>query len=233
MPVDDAGDVAGEFRRVRKEIERLKIGSAPVGGGDSSHAGAGVESVQLGVDALADGDYSTAAGSDANALGANTSAFGKYALAVDDDDSAFGHYSWAENGEATALGKHAYARHAGSTALGADSATTAANQVMLGTSGDTVVVPGTFSNPSARHLKQNITPAPDQPGIFPELVEYEYIAAPGRLRLGYIADDLIGTDAERFVTFDDDGRPAGIDYLGLLVAQVAKLHARITELERG
>jgi hypothetical protein len=41
----------------------------------------------------------------------------------------------------------------------------------------------------------------------------------------------VGTDAERFVQLDSDGRPSAIDYLGLLIAQVARLNDRITELE--
>jgi hypothetical protein len=109
--------------------------------------------------------------------------------------------------------------------------TSAAWQIMLGSSSHTVVVPGTFSNPSARRLKQNIIPAPTLSDIFPEITEWEYIDGDGRRRLGYIADDLVGTDAERFVTFDDDGRPSGIDYLGLLIVQVAQMRAEITALQ--
>jgi hypothetical protein len=110
--------------------------------------------------------------------------------------------------------------------------TTAAWQIMLGTVSHTVVVPGTFSNPSARRLKQNIIPAPNLSDLFPDLTEWEYIDGDGRRRLGYIADELVGTDAERFVTFDDDGRPAGIDYLGLLIVQVAQMRAEITALQK-
>jgi hypothetical protein len=132
---------------------------------------------------------------------------------------------------ATSLGAFANALHDDSTAIGTGADTTAADQIMLGTSGMTVVVPGTFSNPSARRLKRNIIPAPVLADVFPELTEWEYIDGDGRRRLGYIADDLVGTDAERFVTFDDDGRPSGIDYLGLLVVQVAQMRAEITALQ--
>jgi hypothetical protein len=132
---------------------------------------------------------------------------------------------------ATSLGAFANALHDDSTAIGTGADTTAADQIMLGTSGMTVVVPGTFSNPSARRLKRNIIPAPKLSDIFPELTEWEYIDGDGRRRLGYIADDLVGTDAERFVTFDDDGRPAGIDYIGLLIVQVAQMRAEIAALQ--
>jgi hypothetical protein len=124
--------------------------------------------------------------------------------------------------------------------VGADAETTAANQIRLGVGGltpDTVSVPGnltvqgTFSNPSARHLKQNIIPAPPLVSVFPEVFEWEYIEGDGRRRIGPIADELLGTDAERFLTFDDDGRVAGIESVALLTAQVAALHARLTALE--
>ena len=45
-----------------------------------------------------------------------------------------------------------------------------------------------------------------------------------------MADDLLGTEAERFVTFDAKGRVAGIETLGLHGAQIAALHAENTEL---
>ena len=102
--------------------------------------------------------------------------------------------------------------------------------MMLGTNLTTVVVPGPFSNPSARRLKQNIEPVV-LPDVFPELVEYEYKAAPGVRRVGHIADDLVGTDAERYVTRDDDGEVSGIAYVDLHTAQIAALLARIERLE--
>jgi hypothetical protein len=117
--------------------------------------------------------------------------------------------------------------------------TTAADQVMLGTADHTVVVPGTFSNPSARRLKRNIVPAPCLSSIFPTQYEWEYIADEKRRRhVGPIADELLGTDAERFLTFDDEGSVAGIDKLGLYGAQISVLRqenddlkARLTVLE--
>jgi hypothetical protein len=133
---------------------------------------------------------------------------------------------------ATSLGAFANALHDDSTAIGTGADTTATDQIMLGTSGMTVVVPGTFSNPSARRLKRNIVPAPCLRSIFPTQYEWEYIAdEKHRRHVGPIADELLGTDAERFLTFDDDGAVAGIDKLGLYGAQIAVLLARIEALE--
>lgn len=92
-------------------------------------------------------------------------------------------------------------------------------------------VQGTIYNPSARDMKRDITAPPELAGIFPELVEYEYKKGDGRRVLGYLANELIGTGAERFVKLDPEGNPEAIDYLGLLVAQVAQLNARVAELE--
>lgn len=62
-------------------------------------------------------------------------------------------------------------------------------------------------------------------------------------RYGYIAEDLVGTSMEPFVVYDtddtgrlitdDDGNliPLSIDFIGLLLAQVAQLNQRVTELE--
>jgi hypothetical protein len=124
--------------------------------------------------------------------------------------------------------------------VGADAETTSANQIRLGVGGltpDTVSVPGnltvqgTFSNPSARRLKQNIIPAPPLVSVFPEVFEWEYIEGDGRRQIGPMADDLVGTDAERFLVRDDEGEPAEIDKLGLHTAQIAVLLARIESLE--
>jgi hypothetical protein len=252
MPLDDPSDPSAETRRLKKRVERIEAGTA---GGDSTHPGTGSNSVQLGPDdASASGPNSLALGRAADASGYDAVAVGRTSKAYGGDYStAVGAFSWADEDSSTAIGGAASAQavdstalgfntlvvwtHTHSTAVGADAETTSANQVRLGTTADTVSVPGnltvagTFSNPSARHLKQNIIPAPVLSSIFPELVEYEYIDTAGRRRLGYIADDLVGTDAERFVTFDDEGRPAGIDYMGLLVVQYAQLQARLTVLE--
>lgn len=256
MPLDDLSDVNAALRKMQKDIQRTPV-TAP--GGDSGHVGAGFESIQLGVSGTAAGQWAVSMGKQADAhttasvaigyqsdasgltgtaVGYNSDAIGASSVAVGESADASGLASvavglsaYAAQTRAVALGDHTYANHARSTALGYNATTTAADQLMLGTSGQTVVVPGTFSNPSARRLKQNIIPAPTLTDAFPELVEYEYITAEGQRRIGYIADDLVGTDAERFVTFDDEGRPSGIDYLGMLVVQNAQLHARLVALE--
>lgn len=217
MPIDDFLDANQEARRLKKAQQRAWVSGGSTGGGDSTHPGSGDRSVQLGPDANASGDNSTAVGDGAFAGGV--------------ESTAVGQNTWATGEDSTALGSFATTEHDNSVALGKSAGTTAAWQVMLGTSFHTVVVPGTFSNPSARRLKRNIEPAPVLAAVFPALVEYEYIDGDGSRQLGYIADDLVGSDAERFVTFDDDGRPLGINYLGMLVAQVAQLNARLAALE--
>lgn len=234
MPVDDPSDVVAEQRTLKKRVERLEAGTG--GGGDSSHIGqGGDQSVALGYETTSTGNGSAVFGGYAHGEGQFSSGLGVGAWADGDESTAVGHTSYAGAYQSTAVGHDAFVAtgHTRSSAFGADAETSASNQIMLGTSGDTVVVPGTFSNPSARHLKQNIIPAPELQDLFPGLTEWEYIDGDGRRRLGYIADELLGTDAERFVTFDDEGRPAGIDYLGLLVVQVARLNVRLAELERG
>lgn len=216
--LDDLGDPASELRAMKKAIERVQSSA-----GDSGHRGTGTDSVQI--------------GPFAESTGYGSVSYGDHAFAWADSASALGPGSKALQDNATALGSSAYSNNEHSTAVGADATTDATYQVMLGTSSDAVVVPGslevfgTFSNPSARRLKRNIIPAPTLRDIFPELTEWEYIDGDGKRRLGYIADDLVGTDAERFVTLDRDGEPAGIDYLGLLVAQVARLSTELAALK--
>lgn len=234
-----------------KRLERTGV----VAGTDNPHAGTGAYSVQLGPFADAAGPTSVSIGKGATtgsgtfagavAIGDTADASGQSGIAVGFGSDASGMQalsagvgSAAAGVRSIAVGWDASAPYNTSAAFGPGAATTAADQIMLGQSYHTVVVPGTLSTPSARRFKQNIVPAPDLRGIFPELVEYEYIDAAGRRRLGFIADDLVGTDAERFVVFDDDGLPSGIAYLDMVVAQVAQLskqnaelHARLTELE--
>ncbi|WP_347975652.1 hypothetical protein [Microbacterium sp. ProA8] len=260
VAIDNPGsEMSDLMRRVRFLETQSGADGVGFGGGDSSHAGAGLRSIQLGTSgsatgqdsvalgpfALATDDFATALGPfceasnqnsfatgiDAVASGIRAFAAGLNALASGAQSAAVGRNTIASHDQTTALGDQAVASHSRGTAIGTGAQTTAANQMMLGTASDTVVVPGTFSNPSARHLKRNIIPAPSLRDIFPDLTEWEYIDGDGRRRLGYIADDLVGTDAERFVTFDAEGRPAGIDYLGLLVVQNAQLQARLTVLE--
>jgi hypothetical protein len=90
---------------------------------------------------------------------------------------------------------------------------------------------------SARKYKKNIRALdPESVGdIFPELVEYEMKVAyggDGAKFIGYIADDMVGTDADRFVTYRD-GEIDAIDVIQLLLAQNAQLNARLAALENG
>jgi hypothetical protein len=189
-------------------------------------------------DGIAIGRSSEAAGASAIALGINAAALAQYAVAMGgnseasgDDSTALGAWSFATDEWAVAIGRFATASHARSVALGPEAATNAADQIMLGNASHTVVVPGTFSNPSARRLKEKIEPAPCLRTIFPTLHEWQYINGDGHRHIAPIADELLGTDAERFLTYDAEGRIAGIETIALHTAQVAALHARLTALE--
>jgi hypothetical protein len=242
MPLDDPSDPSAETRRLKKRVERLEAGTADAPG-DSSHAGAGGDSILLGTDGLADGYASVAIGFEAKAStitepdADEAVAVGTAATADGFGAVALGGRSYAQYETATALGWSADALHLRSTAVGENAVTTQADQVRLGRSGQQVSVPGnlvvngTFSNPSARHLKCEIKPAPRLVSVFPEVFEWEYIEGDGRRHIGPMADDLVGTDAERFLVVDDAGEPAGIDKLGLHTAQIAALLARIESLE--
>jgi hypothetical protein len=238
--LDDLSDPSRSLRGLSKRVERMPVQSAA---GDSGHAGSGTSSVSLGAydasgygsvaigdNGEASGDGAVAAGPGASALGLSSTATGDVAQAWGDLGSAYGNQARANAFKATALGANTRALHSRATAVGEGAQTTASNQVMLGTASDDVHLPGTYSTPSARHLKQGIIPAPRIVSIFPELVEYEYIADDfKRRRLGYIADDMIGTDAERFVVLDSSGRPASVAYLDMVVAQTAVMHEELVQ----
>lgn len=66
--------------------------------------------------------------------------------------------------------------------------------------------------------------------IFPTLVRYQMRGGDGSWQLGYIADSLEGTDAERFIV-RIDGEVESIDFIQMLIAQVASLNARLRVLE--
>lgn len=69
--------------------------------------------------------------------------------------------------------------------------------------------------------------------IFPALHSYTHKEDDTHhTRYGWIAERLAEhPDQETFVVYDLDGRPDSIDFIGLLIAQNAQLHQRITELE--
>jgi hypothetical protein len=235
----DHGDARQEVETIQRRLKALETGTPQRHSDDASHLGAGTFSIALGDAAQSPGTRGIAIGQSAYADDGG----GGYSVAVGAssyataDAVAIGDSPTANGTQSVAIGRSAQSEGVRSVAIGASAYAPNDDDFMLGVAGHNVQIPGsltvtgTFSNPSARRLKRNIVPAPDAPAIFPELVEYEYIEGNGQRRLGYIADDLIGTDAERFVVLDGDGRPAAIDYLGLLVAQVAKLNARIDALE--
>jgi hypothetical protein len=230
MPVDDPSDLNAENRALKKRVERLEAGTAS-SAGDSTHEGAGFESIVLGADAEATDDRGITFGAGGYNDSADSVCIGYLSLVTGAVGGiAIGRAAQSQAASGSAFGPAARAMYGSSTAVGASAVTTATNQVMLGRASDTVVVPGTFSNPSARRLKQNITPAPELVSIFPTLYEWEYIEGDGRRRIGPLADDLLGTDGERFLTFDDEGRVAGIESVALLTVQVASLVAQVAQL---
>jgi hypothetical protein len=236
-------EMADLMRRVRVLETQSGADGSGFGGGDGDHPGAGGDSILLGTDGLADGYASVAVGFEAKASPITDTdadeavAVGTAATADGFGAIALGGRSYAQYENAMALGWLAFAGHEFSTAVGHQAVTSATHQVMLGRAEDTVRVPGnltvvgTFSNPSARHLKCDIVPAPPLVSVFPEVFEWEYIDGDGRRQIGPMADDLVGTDAERFLVVDDAGEPAGIDKLGLHTAQIAALLARVERLE--
>jgi hypothetical protein len=240
-------DNPNELAELQRKIRELQTQSGADGtgfGGDSSHSGSAADSTLVGEDGAASGVGSsaygfhasavgvdsTAVGNFSNAEGLNSVAVGKSATALESGGVAVGVGAYAQNDSAAAVGAFANALHDNSTAVGAGADTTADDQIMLGTSGHTVVVPGTFSNPSARRLKRDIVPAPSLRDVFPDVCEWEYIAGSGRRHIGPIADDLVGTDAERFLTYDAEGRVAGIATQELQTAQIAELYRELVAL---
>jgi hypothetical protein len=214
--IDNPGsEMSDLMRRVRMLETQSGADGSGFGGGDSDHTGAGSGSVQLGPGANASGYGAIAVGDSAWATGYRSAAFGWNAFASGEHSTAVGENARAEDDYTLTLGTHV---------------TTVLVDGHLNIIGNCTVW-GTFSNPSARHLKQNIIPAPRMQSVFPRLYEWEYIEGDGRRRIGPIADELLGTDAERFLTFDADGNVAGIESVALHTAQIAALLARIELLE--
>lgn len=80
---------------------------------------------------------------------------------------------------------------------------------------------------SARKYKKYISDVDplDLGDIFPQLVRYQMRNGDGDWKLGHIADDLNG-DAARFAVILD-GEVESIDFIQLLLAQTAQLHAAL------
>jgi hypothetical protein len=91
---------------------------------------------------------------------------------------------------------------------------------------------------SSQRYKKFIHDAPDLGDLFAApLREYQMKAdglapADPTKRIGYIAEELAGTDMERFVVVIND-QVESIDFIALLLAQVASLNARVSALESG
>lgn len=89
---------------------------------------------------------------------------------------------------------------------------------------------------SSQRYKKYIHDAPDLGDLFAApLREYQMRAdgltpADPTKRIGYIAEELVGTDMERFVVVIND-QVESIDFIALLLAQVAQLNARVAALE--
>jgi hypothetical protein len=70
--------------------------------------------------------------------------------------------------------------------------------------------------------------------IWEPLNRFQMKGGDGRWTYGHIAERLAeNPDTERFVMYDDEGRPDSIDYIPLLLAKVEQLAARVAELEAG
>lgn len=218
-----AGELADLMMRVR--VLETQSGADGSGFGDGDHPGSGDASLQLGPGANAAGESSAAAGDAAWATGARS--------------TAVGFNTFASGADSTAVGSSASAEHDNSAAFGKNAMTTATWQIMLGSPSHTVATWNAISVLSARRLKRHIVEAPSLRSIFPAQYEWEYIDdEKHRRHVGPIADELVGTDAEQFLTFDDDGQVSGIDKLGLYGAQISvlrqendELRARLTALE--
>lgn len=240
----DHGDGRQEMDRLKRRTKAVELAAASSNSPSSTHAGSGTNSVSLGAydasgsDSIAIGDNGEASGDSSVAVGPSTSAHGLSATAVGDVaqawgdlGSAFGSQARANVFKGTALGANTRALHSRGTAVGEGAQTTAADQVMLGKSGDQVVAAGTLLTPSARDMKTDITPAPKLVGVFPGLYEWAYKDDEKRTRhIGPMADDLVGTEAERFVHFDADGHVAGYAKCDLHTVQIAALLHEVTAL---
>ena len=85
---------------------------------------------------------------------------------------------------------------------------------------------------SSIRYKENVTDADVSGDLFAvPLREFEMIGGEGYRIVGYIAEELeANDDTRRFVVYKD-GQPEAIDWIQLLLAQVAQLSARVAELE--
>lgn len=86
---------------------------------------------------------------------------------------------------------------------------------------------------SERYKKFISAVSPEDEGdLFPQLHRFQMRGGDGSWQLGYIAERLDeNDDQQRFVIHNAEGAPESIDFIQLLLAQVAQLNARLTALE--
>lgn len=101
-------------------------------------------------------------------------------------------------------------------------------QVIAYINGDGRLSKGT----SSERYKHDIRDAGDLGDLFAApLREYKLNDGDGSDRVGYIAEEVEAAGLARFVIYNSEGQVDSIDFLGLLMAQNAQLHARIAALE--
>ena len=83
---------------------------------------------------------------------------------------------------------------------------------------------------SSRRYKKDIVDAPELGNVFPRLREFEFKGGDGVRVIGYIAEELLKTDAARFVVYDADGNVESIDFIPLLLAQTAQIPGLIVQV---
>lgn len=89
-------------------------------------------------------------------------------------------------------------------------------------------------NASSERYKTDITPIdPLSLGdIWPTLQQFQMKDGDGTWKFGYIAERLDEhPDQQPFVVYDTEGRPDSIDFIALLLSQVAALEQRLSALE--
>jgi hypothetical protein len=89
---------------------------------------------------------------------------------------------------------------------------------------------------SSQRYKKYIHDAPDLGDLFAAPLREYQMRADGivpddrKKHIGYVAEELVGTDMERFVVVINN-QVESIDFIALLMAQVSQLHDRVKALE--
>lgn len=163
------------------------------------------------------------------------------------------------SGGALSVGSVGVSGHTSTGTLGVSGDTTVSGHIYvpnstLATSGYTVAYingDGRLTRgASSRRFKKNIQDVSltDVNLFATDVKEFEMIDGDGHVTVGYIAEELVGTDMERFVVFeqelneedgtwnlrlDEDGNPVplSIDFIPLLMAQTRSVYEKQLELE--